>query len=123
MSAPGEEAPVSSELVRSYVINRRPAPAFRRRPLPAHARHLGARPGTAAGCQPGSTRHRELCAGATWPWRSGRALGPAGRVARLLLTDLADQGHLLRRSAPPPAKSESRLVIEKVLHGLQSLYA
>lgn len=46
---------------------------------------------------------------------------PVG-VARLLLTDLFEQGHLLRRAAPPRAQSVDRGIIEKVLHGLESLY-
>ncbi|KPI17684.1 protein of unknown function DUF742 [Actinobacteria bacterium OK074] len=46
---------------------------------------------------------------------------PVG-VARLLLTDLFEQGHLLRRAAPPRAQSVDRATIEKVLHGLTSLY-
>ncbi|MYR54829.1 DUF742 domain-containing protein, partial [Streptomyces sp. SID625] len=47
---------------------------------------------------------------------------PVG-VTRLLLTDLADQGHLLRRAAPPPAQAADRALIEKVLHGLQTRLA
>lgn len=125
MSAPGEEAaPVSSELVRSYVIT-----GGRRLPsaddlslhmlvtlAPDRELPLGASPEVRA--------IWELCAGGYLAVAEVAAhLGLPVGVARLLLTDLTEQGHLLRRSAPPPAKSESRLVIEKVLHGLQSLYA
>ncbi|MFZ4189899.1 DUF742 domain-containing protein, partial [Streptomyces pseudogriseolus] len=45
---------------------------------------------------------------------------PVG-VARLLLTDLSEQGHLLRRAEPPRAQNVDRATLEKVLHGLQSL--
>ncbi|MEU0751420.1 DUF742 domain-containing protein, partial [Streptomyces albogriseolus] len=45
---------------------------------------------------------------------------PVG-VARLLLTDLSEQGHLLRRAEPPRAQNVDRATLEKVLNGLQSL--
>lgn len=47
---------------------------------------------------------------------------PVG-VARLLLTDLFEQGHLLRRAAPPPAQAVDRTILEGVLHGLQRRFA
>ncbi|MDH6223448.1 MULTISPECIES: DUF742 domain-containing protein [Streptomyces] len=49
-------------------------------------------------------------------------LGLPTAVARLLLTDLAEQGHLLRRAAPPPAQAVDRGTLEEVLHGLQTLF-
>ncbi|KUN79051.1 hypothetical protein AQJ66_29710 [Streptomyces bungoensis] len=45
---------------------------------------------------------------------------PAG-VVRLLLTDLSEQGHLLRRAAPPRAEPAERDLLEKVLDGLRAL--
>ncbi|NED80375.1 DUF742 domain-containing protein, partial [Streptomyces sp. SID11233] len=45
---------------------------------------------------------------------------PVG-VVRLLLTDLARQGHLMRRAEPPQAQHVDRATLEKVLNGLQSL--
>ncbi|WP_455754500.1 DUF742 domain-containing protein, partial [Streptomyces prasinus] len=59
----------------------------------------------------------------------GYVSGPAGAahralpvgVARLLLTDLSEQGHLLHRAEPPRAQNVDRETLKKVLHGLQSL--
>ncbi|GAA3075578.1 DUF742 domain-containing protein [Streptomyces glomeratus] len=124
MTAHGEDAPVSSELVRSYVIT-----GGRRLPsaddlslhtlvtlAPDRELPLGASPEVRA--------IWELCAGGYLAVVEVAAhLGLPVGVARLLLTDLAEQGHLLRRAAPPPAQAADRALIEKVLNGLQTLYA
>ncbi|CAM5666536.1 hypothetical protein SMICM304S_11134 [Streptomyces microflavus] len=43
---------------------------------------------------------------------------PVG-VAQAAAQDLNQQGHLLRRKAPPPAQLVDRKILEEVLHGLQ----
>ncbi|MEU1598290.1 DUF742 domain-containing protein [Streptomyces sp. NPDC005708] len=124
MSEHGEDAPVSSELVRSYVIT-----GGRRLPsaddLSLHTLvTLAPDRQLPLGASPEARAIWELCSGGYLAVAEVAAhLGLPVGVARLLLTDLAEQGHLLRRSAPPRAKTEERAVIEKVLHGLQALYA
>ncbi|NEA44896.1 DUF742 domain-containing protein [Streptomyces sp. SID10815] len=119
MSGHGEDALVSSELVRSYVITGG-------RQLPTDDElSLHTLVTLAPDRQPPLTAGPEVRA--IWELCSGGYLAvvevaahlglPVG-VARLLLTDLAEQGHLLRRAAPPRAKPQERAVIEKVLHGL-----
>ncbi|MGV9562968.1 DUF742 domain-containing protein [Streptomyces sp. NPDC003480] len=124
MTMPGEEAPVSSELVRSYVIT-----GGRRLPsaddlslhtlvtlAPDRELPLGAGPEVRA--------IWELCGGGYLAVAEVAAhLGLPVGVARLLLSDLAEQGHLLRRAAPPPAQAVDRDLIEKVLYGLQTRFA
>jgi hypothetical protein len=120
MSEPGEDAPVSSELVRSYVITGgRRLPSDKDLSLhtlvtlaPDRQPPLGAGPETRA--------IWELCSGGYLAVVEVAAhLGLPVGVARMLLTDLAERGHLLRRAAPPRAKLQERAVIEKVLHGLR----
>ncbi|MFF5408307.1 DUF742 domain-containing protein [Streptomyces misionensis] len=45
---------------------------------------------------------------------------PVG-VTRLLLTDLLEQGHLLHRAAPARAQYVDRAILVEVLHGLEQL--
>ncbi|MFD4989239.1 DUF742 domain-containing protein [Streptomyces sp. NPDC058374] len=122
MTRPGEEASVTSDFVRSYVITGgRSLPASDQLALqtlvtiaPERTLPLGASPEVKA----------------IWELLSGGYLSvaevaahvalPVG-VARLLLTDLLDQGHLLRRAEPPRAQNVERDTLEKVLNGLQSL--
>lgn len=125
MNAHGDEAPVTvtSDFVRSYVIT-----GGRRLPTaddlslhtlvtlaPEREMPLGASPEVRA--------IWELCGGGYLSVAEVAAhLSLPVGVARLLLTDLFEQGHLLRRAAPPRAQSVDRGIIEKVLHGLESLY-
>ncbi|MBW8737814.1 DUF742 domain-containing protein [Streptomyces turgidiscabies] len=125
MNAHGEETPVTvtSDFVRSYVIT-----GGRRLPTaddlslhtlvtlaPDREMPLGASPEVRA--------IWDLCAGGYLSVAEVAAhLSLPVGVARLLLTDLFEQGHLLRRAAPPRAQSVDRGIIEKVLHGLESLY-
>ncbi|GAA3808197.1 DUF742 domain-containing protein [Streptomyces chiangmaiensis] len=125
MSTPGEDAPVSSELVRSYVIT-----GGRRLPsaddLSLHTLvTLAPERQLPLGASPEVRAIWELCSGGYLAVVEVAAhLGLPVGVTRLLLTDLAEQGHLLRRSAPPPAQAEDRAaVLKEVLHGLQALYA
>ncbi|WP_436738251.1 DUF742 domain-containing protein [Streptomyces sp. BBFR102] len=122
MTRPGEEASVTSDFVRSYVITGgRTLPAGDQLALqtlvtiaPDRTLPLGASPEVKA----------------IWELLGGGYLSvaevaahvalPVG-VARLLLTDLLDQGHLLRRAEPPRAQNVERDTLEKVLNGLQSL--
>jgi hypothetical protein len=119
MTASDEEAPVASELVRSYVITGgRQLPAADDLALhtlvtlaPDRQLPLGAGPEVRA--------IWELCSGGYLAVVEVAAhLGLPVGVTRLLLTDLSAQGHLLRRAAPPRAVPQERAVIEKVLHGL-----
>ncbi|MGW7525884.1 DUF742 domain-containing protein [Streptomyces sp. NPDC054783] len=122
MTRPGEEASVTSEFVRSYVITGgRSLPAADDLALhtlvtlaPERTSPLGAGPEVMAIWQ--------LCAGGYLSVAevAGHVGLPVG-VARLLLTDLFEQGHLLRRAEPPRAQNVDRATLEKVLHGLQSL--
>ncbi|MDL5202059.1 DUF742 domain-containing protein [Streptomyces sp. ALI-76-A] len=122
MTSPGEEAPVTSDFVRSYVIT-----GGRRLPsaddlalhtlvtlAPDRELPLGAGPEVRA--------IWELCGGGYLSVAevAGHLGLPVG-VARLLLTDLAEQGHLLRRSEPARAQLADRETLEKVLHGLETL--
>ncbi|MGP4048189.1 DUF742 domain-containing protein [Streptomyces sp. 2A115] len=123
MTTPGEEAPVTSDFVRSYVIT-----GGRRLPtaddLSLHTLVSLApdrEPPLAA--SPEVRAIWELCAGGYLAVAevAGHLKLPVG-VARLLLTDLFEQGHLLRRAAPPRAQSVDRGILERVLHGLESKY-
>ncbi|AKN73806.1 MULTISPECIES: DUF742 domain-containing protein [Streptomyces] len=122
MTSPGEEASVTSDFVRSYVITGgRSLPAADDLALhtlvtlaPERTPPLGAGPEVMAIWQ--------LCAGGYLSVAevAGHLGLPVG-VARLLLTDLFEQGHLLRRAEPPRAQNVDRATLEKVLNGLQSL--
>ncbi|MFI6357302.1 DUF742 domain-containing protein [Streptomyces sp. NPDC050743] len=122
MTTPGEEASVTSQFVRSYVITGgRSLPAADDLALhtlvtlaPERTPPLGASPEVMAIWR--------LCAGGYLSVAevAGHVGLPVG-VARLLLTDLFEQGHLLRRAEPPRAQNVDRATLEKVLNGLQSL--
>ncbi|MFD5552757.1 MULTISPECIES: DUF742 domain-containing protein [unclassified Streptomyces] len=120
MTAPGEEQSVTSGFIRSYVITGgRDLPDADELSLVtlvtlAPDRTPPARP------SPEVSAIWSLCAGGYLSVAevAGRLGLPVG-VVRLLLTDLADQGHLLRRAAPPAAKLVDRKILEEVLHGLQ----
>ncbi|MCS0636855.1 DUF742 domain-containing protein [Streptomyces sp. LP05-1] len=122
MSRPGEEAPVTSDFVRSYVITGgRRLPTGNELSLhtlvtlaPDRTLPLGAGPEVRAIWQ--------LCSGGYLSVAevAAHVALPVG-VARLLLTDLLEQGHLLHRAEPPRAQTVDRATLEKVLHGLESL--
>jgi hypothetical protein len=120
MTAPGEEQSVTSGFIRSYVITGgRDLPDADELSLVtlvtiAPDRTPPTRP------SPEVSAIWNLCAGGYLSVAevAGRLGLPVG-VVRLLLTDLADQGHLLRRTAPPAAKLVDRKILEEVLHGLQ----
>jgi hypothetical protein len=122
MTAPGEEAPVTSDFVRSYVIT-----GGRRLPtadeLSLHTLVTVAPEQTVPlGSSPEVRAIWELCAGGYLSVAEVAAhLSLPVGVARLLLTDLSEQGHLLRRAEPPRAQNVDRATLEKVLHGLESL--
>ncbi|MFF7333939.1 DUF742 domain-containing protein [Streptomyces sp. NPDC090306] len=122
MTAPGEEAPVTSDFVRSYVIT-----GGRRLPaadeLALHTLVTVAPEQTVPlGSSPEVRAIWELCAGGYLSVAEVAAhLSLPVGVARLLLTDLSEQGHLLRRAEPPRAQNVDRATLEKVLHGLESL--
>ncbi|MEE1739841.1 DUF742 domain-containing protein [Streptomyces sp. BE147] len=120
MTAPGEEQQVSSGFVRSYVIT-----GGRGLPAPEDL-SLVTLVTLAPEAVPPPNQSPEVRA--IWELCSGGYLSvaevaghlelPVG-VARLLLKDLAEQGYLLRRKAPPPAQLVDRKILEEVLHGLQ----
>ena len=122
MTTPGEEASVTSDFVRSYVITGgRSLPSSDDLALhtlvtlaPGRTLPLGAGPEVRA--------IWDLCAGVYLSVAevAGHLGLPVG-VALLLLTDLFEQGHLLRRAEPPRAQNVDRATLEKVLNGLQSL--
>jgi hypothetical protein len=122
MTRPAEEYPVTSDFVRSYVITR-----GRRLPSADHmSLHtlVTLAPGRQCprGVSPEVGAIWELCAGGYLAVAEVAAhLGLPVGVARLLLTDLSEQGHLLQREAPPRAESADRETLLKVLHGLESL--
>ncbi|MGV9251143.1 DUF742 domain-containing protein [Streptomyces sp. NPDC003697] len=122
MTTPGEEGSVTSDFVRSYVITGgRSLPTGDDLALhtlvtlaPERTLPLGAGPEVKA--------IWNLCAGGYLSVAevAGHLGLPVG-VARLLLTDLFEQGHLLRRAEPPRAQNVDRAILEKVLNGLHSL--
>lgn len=123
MTTPGEEEEVISHFVRSYVIT-----GGRRLPsadeLSLHTLvTLGPDRERPLGLSPEARAIWDLCSGGYLSVAEVAAhlALPVG-VARLLLTDLFEQGHLLRRSVPPRAQAVDRETIERVLHGLTSLY-
>lgn len=123
MTTPGgPEASVTSSFVRSYVITGgRSLPAAD--DLALHTLVTVAPEGTPPlGASPEVRAIWELCSGGYLSVAevAGHLSLPVG-VARLLLTDLFEQGHLLRRAEPPRAQNVDRETLEKVLHGLQSL--
>ncbi|MEV6792188.1 DUF742 domain-containing protein [Streptomyces sp. NPDC051320] len=123
MTASGEERPVNSGFVRSYVITGG-------RGLPdADDLTLVTLVTIAPDRQPYRNPSPEIQA--IWDLCSGGYLSVAevaGRlelpvgVVRLLLQDLADQGHLLRRQVPPTAQLVDRKILEEVLHGLHARF-
>ncbi|CAM5440448.1 MULTISPECIES: DUF742 domain-containing protein [Streptomyces] len=122
MTNPGEEAAVTSDFVRSYVIT-----GGRTLPdsddLALHTLVILAPDRTPPlGAGPEVMAIWKLCAGGYLSVAevAGHLGLPVG-VARLLLTDLFEQGHLLRRAEPPRAQNVDRATLEKVLNGLQSL--
>ncbi|MDQ0787483.1 hypothetical protein QFZ63_004658 [Streptomyces sp. B3I7] len=123
MTRPDEEAAVTGHFVRSYVIT-----GGRRLPeadeLSLHTLvTLAPDAELPLGASPEVREIWELCAGGYLAVAEVSAhLGLPVGVARLLLTDLYEQGHLLRRAAPPRAQLVDRETIEKVLHGLQTRY-
>lgn len=122
MTTPGEEA-VTSDFVRSYVITGgRELPSSDQLALhtlvtvaPGRTMPLGAGPEVRA--------IWDLCAGGYLSVAevAGHLRLPAG-VARLLLTDLSDKGHLLLRAQPSPAQHVDRAILKKVLNGLQASF-
>ncbi|MCX4659606.1 DUF742 domain-containing protein [Streptomyces sp. SID4919] len=120
MTAPGEEQPVSGGFIRSYVITGgRTLPDAEELSLVTLVT-IGADRTPPARPSPEVQAIWTLCVGGYLSVAevAGRLGLPVG-VVRLLLTDLADQGHLLRRAAPPAAKLVDRKILEEVLHGLQ----
>jgi hypothetical protein len=123
VTGPSEEQPVSSGFVRSYVITGG-------RGLPdADNLTLVTLVTIAPDRQPYRNPSPEIRA--IWELCSGGYLSVAevaGRlelpvgVVRLLLKDLSDQGHLLRRNMPPPAQLVDRKILEEVLHGLHARF-
>lgn len=113
---------MTSAFVRSYVIT-----AGRRLPSEGDlARHALVRIAPERTLPPGAGPEVraiwELCSGGCLSVAevTGHLGLPVG-VARLLLTDLLQQGHLLRRAEPAPAQHVPRAQLEKVLHGLETL--
>ncbi|MFD9905294.1 DUF742 domain-containing protein [Streptomyces sp. NPDC059063] len=122
MITPGEEASVTSDFVRSYVITGgRSLPAADDLALHTLVTLADGRT-LPLGSSPEVRAIWSLCAGGYLSVAevAGHVGLPVG-VARLLLTDLFEQGHLLRRTEPPRAQNVDRAILEKVLHGLQSL--
>ncbi|MFI5635590.1 DUF742 domain-containing protein [Streptomyces sp. NPDC051664] len=119
MTTPDEEQPVSSEFVRSYVITGgRGLPGAKDLSLVTLVTIAPDRQ-PAPNLSPEVRAIWELCSGGYLSVAevAGHLGQPVG-VARLLLKDLAEQGHLLRRKAPPPAQLVDRNILEEVLHGL-----
>ncbi|MEU3985258.1 DUF742 domain-containing protein [Streptomyces sp. NPDC026672] len=122
MTGPGEEAPVTSGFIRSYVIT-----GGRRLPseddLALHALvTLAPDRDIPPGASPEVQAIWDLCGGGYLSVAEVAShLGLPVGVTRLLLTDLAEQDHLLCRAAPPRAQNVDRAIIEKVLHGLEKL--
>lgn len=120
MTGSADEEPVTSGFVRSYVITGgRNLPTADELSLItlvtlAPDREIPAR------TSPEQRAIWELCSGGYLSVAevAARLELPVG-VVRLLLTDLLEQGHLLRRAAPPPAQAVDRRILEEVLHGLQ----
>lgn len=122
MTSPGEEAAVTSDFVRSYVITGgRSLPASDELALhtlvtlaPDRTLPLGAAPEVKA-------MWNLLAGGYLSVAEVAGHLGLPVGVARLLLTDLHEHGHLLHRAEPPQAQHIDRETLEKVLNGLQTL--
>ncbi|UED86244.1 MULTISPECIES: DUF742 domain-containing protein [Streptomyces] len=122
MTWPREDTPGTSGFVRSYVIT-----GGRRLPseseLALHALVcLAPDRKLPRGASPEVRAIWELCEGGYLSVAevAGHLGLPVG-VTRLLLSDLSDQGHLLRRAEPAPAQRVPRPILEKVLHGLEAL--
>ncbi|MDT0270057.1 DUF742 domain-containing protein [Streptomyces sp. DSM 44915] len=122
MTWPPEETPATSGFVRSYVIT-----GGRRLPsnseLALHTLVCLAPDRTLPrGASPEVRAIWELCGGGYLSVAevAGHLGLPVG-VTRLLLSDLSEQGHLLRRAEPAPAQLVPRPILEKVLHGLEAL--
>ncbi|MFF7946029.1 DUF742 domain-containing protein [Streptomyces griseorubiginosus] len=122
MTRQDENAPVTSGFVRSYVITGgRRLPAGDDLALHALVRTAPERT-LPPGAGPEVRAIWELCSGGCLSVAevAGHLGLPVG-VARPLLTDLCEQGHLLCRAEQAPAQHVPRATLEKVLHGLETL--
>jgi hypothetical protein len=122
MTTPDEEARFTSDFVRNHVIT-----GGRRLPsaetLSLHTLVTVAPQGEIPpAASPEVRAIWKLCGGGYLAVAEVAAhLGLPVGVTRLLLTDLLEQGLLLHREAPRPAKSADRQTLLKVLHGLEAL--
>lgn len=123
MISPDQQGPEPAELVRPYVItNGRQLPGGGRFDLMTlvTAAPGGPRPGQLA---PEKRRLLDLCEGGylTVAEIAGYLGLPLG-VVRVLLSDLAEDGHLLTRAPVPPARLTDVQVLQEVLDGLQARF-
>ncbi|GAB2836000.1 DUF742 domain-containing protein [Streptomyces sp. NPDC054796] len=123
MSSPDELGPTDDGLVRPYVITNG-------RGLPESDQFSLITLVTISGDQeppkvlsPEKRKLWDLCAGGFLSVAeiAGHMELPIG-IVRLLLSDLAEQGHLLTRAAPPPAQFVDRQILQEVLYGLQARF-
>ena len=145
MTRQDEDAPVTSDFVRSYVVTGgriarcRIAGGRITAALITGGRRLPSEDAVALRSLVCTAPERTLPLGAgpevraIWELCSGGCLSvaevaedaghlglPVG-VARPLLTELCEQGHLLCRAEPAPAQHLPRAILEKVPHGLETL--
>lgn len=123
MTGPGENEPEAPELVRPYVItNGRGTAESDRFDLitlvttsadEQRARHLDPEKQSLLGlCGGGYLSVAEI---------AGHLKLPTG-IVKVLLTDLAEAGHIITRSPAPPAQLADVKVLQEVLDGLQARF-
>lgn len=113
----------STDLVRSYVItNGRDLVEGDRFSMITLVTASDRPPGTHV-LDPEKVRVLELCSGGYLSVAeiAGHTELPVG-VVKILLADLADDGHLLARAPVPRAELVDRKIIEEVLHGLEARF-
>ncbi|NSC21815.1 DUF742 domain-containing protein [Streptomyces albus subsp. chlorinus] len=122
MTTPEEQEPVDTGLVRPYVItNGREPPEDDRFSMITLVTVSDEEPPRLL--DPEMRKLWDLCSGGFLSVAevAGHLRLPVG-VVRVLLTDLAEQGRLITRAAPPPAELVDREILEEVLYGLQARF-
>lgn len=123
MTNPGEQEPPDPGLVRPYVItNGRELPENDTFSLITLVTVAVDEPAP-RNASPEKRKLWDLCSGGYLSVAeiTGHMQMPIG-IVKILLVDLAEDGHLLTRAAPPPAQLVETHILREVLHGLQARF-
>lgn len=123
MRSPGEEQPPDRGLVRPYVITGDTEVPDEEVGLRLITLVTASEESLPPGVSPEKRQLWEMCSGGYLSVAeiAGYVQLPLG-IVRILLSDLAESGHLLTRDAPPPAEHVDTQVLQEVLHGLRARF-